>query len=53
MHMERKVPVFLLKLIGNPLRKRLESHEKCNLCVCRRKCAHEGKKKDFLTKTDR
>ena len=38
--------------MGGTLRKRLENHQKNNLCLCRGKCAHEGEKKGFLTKTD-
>ena len=48
-----KVTFFWLKLIGGPLQKSLENHQKRNLCLWRAICAHEGKKWRFLSKTDR
>ena len=42
--MKGKRKVFWLKLIGGPLQKRLENHQKSNLCLWRARCAHEGKK---------
>ena len=53
-HMKRKSEGFWLKLMGGgPLQKRLENHEKRNLCVWGWICAHEGKKCRCFTKTDR
>ena len=40
--MKRKSEVFWLKLLGITLGKRLENHEKSNLCLWRAICAHEG-----------
>ena len=50
--MKGKSKRFWLKLIGGPLRKRLENHQKNNLCLWRGICSYEGEKKAFLTKTD-
>ena len=47
-----KVTFFWLKLIGGPLQKRLENHQRSNLCLWRAICAHEGKKWRVLGKTD-
>ena len=52
-HMKAKSQDFWLKLKGGPRRKRLENHQKSNLCLWRGICAHEGEKYRFLTKTDR
>ena len=52
-HMKQKRKGFWLKLMGGPLRKRLENHQRNNLCLWRGICAHEGEKKAFVTKTDR
>jgi len=47
--MRRKSNDSWLKLMGSPLRKRLEDHDKSNLCLWRGLCAHEGEKWGFLT----
>ena len=51
-HMKGKGKGSWLKLLGGPLRKRLEHHEKRNLCTWRGICAHDGEKSRFLTKID-
>ena len=51
--MKGKSKRLWLKLIGGPLRKRLENHQKNNLCLWRGICSYEGEKKGFVTKTDR
>ena len=43
-HMKGKSKGVWLKLIGCPLRKRLENHQKNNLCFWRGKSSHEGEK---------
>ena len=50
--MKDKSQGFWLKLMGGPPRKRLENHEKPNLCLWRGKCVL-GEKVRFLTKSDR
>ena len=51
--MKGKKMGFWLKLIGGPLLKGLENHDKSNFCLWRGICAYEGEKWGFLTKTDR
>ena len=50
--MKAKSKGFWLKLIGCTLGKRMEHHQKCNLCLWRGICVHEAEKERFLIKTD-
>ena len=46
--MKRKNNGFWLKLLWGPPRKRLENHEKSNLCLWRGICAYEGENQFWL-----